>query len=171
MSEKTISQKQTRNRREQIIGFIHVGLFFAITTVLCSFILSYYSSNSRTLADKQFAIVKMERIRDFQSLQNKQLTMIDSICSMIGHFNPGVQASYKENDIRYYLNDIKTLYEKSDYDKRYKVFYLTADFYNMWFADKQELWTKKQNINDFSVNLEDCGIGFQKKQEALKITK
>jgi len=171
MNERKNNQtKQTKNRREYIVGFVHVSLFFVVTTIACCFILFYYSNNSNVFDNKKFAIDKMKRIQDFRSVQNEQAVIVDSIYSIIGNFNPTIQASYKENDIKHYLNGIKNLYEKSGYDRRYKIFYQTADFYNMWFADKQELWAKRRNIDDFKKNLEDCRIGFQKKQDELKNT-
>ena len=165
--KKTTPNKQTQNRREHIIGFVHVSLFFIVTTIACCFIFSYYSNNNRVHA-KERAIQKMNEIRKFRTIQNEQTVEIDSVFSIIENYNPTIQASYKENDIKIYLNNIKSFYEKSDYEKRYKVFYQTVNFYNMWFADKQELWSKRQNINDFKKNWDDCKAGIQKKQEQLK---
>jgi hypothetical protein len=113
----------------------------------------------------------MDRIRNFQSIQSDQMVVVDSIFGKIRDFNPSIQASYEENDIKYYLNDIKRLYEENSYDKRYKIFYQVSGFYNMWFADRKELWSKSRNIEGFKKNLEDCEIGLQKKKDELKNTK
>ena len=170
MSErKTKPTKQTKNRREQIYGFVHVSLFFVVTTVVCCFCLSYYSNKSD--ARKENAIKKMERIRSFQSVQSEQAAAVDSISSKIRNFNLTIQARYEEDDIKHHLNNIKDLYEKNDHDKRYKIFYQVADFYNMWFADKKELWSREQNIVEFKKNLEDCSIGLQKKKDESKNAK
>jgi len=165
------NKKSTRNRREQIIGFIYVSLMFIVTTVICCMCMFYYRSDDKSTARKEFAISKMERIRSFQDMQSEEMVIIDSIYSKIAAFNPGLNASYEENDIKYYLNDLKRIYEKNSYDGRYKIFQQTSGFYSKWFDDRKELWSKQQNIANFRKNLEQCEIGLQKKKEELKSTK
>jgi hypothetical protein len=164
-------KKQTKNQRERVIGFVYVSLLFLVTTVACCMCLLYYNSDDKNMARKGFAIAKMDRIRSFQNKQNDEMVIIDSIYNKIRVFNPGINASYEENDIKFYLNDIKNLYEKNSYDGRYKIFSQVSNFYGMWFDDKKELWSKQQNIITFRKNLEDCEIGLQKKKEELKDTK
>ena len=166
MSRKNQSG-QPSNRREQITGFVHVSLLFVFTTAVCCFILSSSSNSSSIFTRKEIAADKMERIRQFRSVQSEQAVIVEAVNSMISVFDPNVQASYIENDINYYLNNIRSLYEKSNYDSRFKIFYHTADFYNMWFADKRELWNRSVNISDFKKNLEDCLIGIQREQNEL----
>ncbi|MDR3266791.1 MAG: type VI secretion system transmembrane protein TssO [Tannerella sp.] len=169
MNEERI--KNTRNRKERISGFVYVSLLFLLATGLCCVCISYYSNSRKSVARKEFAIAKMERIHRFQSVQSNQMQTVDSIYNKIKSFNPEIQASYEEEDIKYYLNDIKNIYEKYDYDKRYKIFSQLSVFYNMWFADRKELWSKKQNIAGFKKNLEECEIGLQKKKDELKSKK
>ncbi|MCL1942213.1 MAG: type VI secretion system transmembrane protein TssO [Candidatus Azobacteroides sp.] len=164
-------EKQTRNRRECIIGSVYVTLLFVITTVVCCLCLFYYNSDEKTTARKEFTIAKMDRIRGFQDMQSDKMVVIDSIYNKIKVFDPGINAGYEENDIKFYLNDIKSIYDKNSYDDRYKIFDRISGFYRMWFDDKKELWSKQQNIVIFKKNLEDCEIGLQKKQEELKNTK
>ncbi|MDR3285868.1 MAG: type VI secretion system transmembrane protein TssO [Prevotellaceae bacterium] len=165
------NNKNTRNQRERTAGFIYVSLMFIAATLICCLCLSYYSGSNKEVSRKEFAIAKMERISRFQSMQDKQMIIVDSIFNKIRMFNPSVQASYEENDIKYYLNKIKRLYEENSYDKRYKIFFQVSDFYNMWFADRKELWSKNRNIEGFKKNLEACEIGLQKKKDELKNTK
>lgn len=159
--------KNTKNQRERITSFIYVCLLFLVTTVISCLCLVYYTNVSTTNVQKAFAIAKMERIYRFQSAQSEQAVIVDSIYNKIQQFDPGVKASYEESDIKYYLNDMKLLYEKNHYDGRYRIFIQVSDFYNSWFADKKELWSKQQNILTLSKNLENCGIGLQKKKEEL----
>lgn len=169
MSQNT--KKSTKNRREQTIGFVYVSLLFAITTAICCICLFYYSSDEKTTSRKEFAISKMDRIRSFQQIQNEEMLIIDSIYNKIKDFNPGINASYEENDIKYYLNDLKSIYEKNSHDGRYKIFYQVGSFYSMWFDDKKELWSKNQNIINFRKNLEQCELGLERKKDELKSTK
>lgn len=165
------NKKSTNNRREQTIGFIYVSLLFAVTTVISCVCLFYYSSDEKASARKEFAISKMDRIRSFQNKQSDEVIIVDSIYNKIRMFNPGINASYEENDIKYYLNDLKSIYEKNSHDGRYKIFYQVGSFYSMWFDDKKELWSKNQNITNFRKNLEQCELGLEKKKDELKSTK
>lgn len=163
-------KKHTKNKREKTIGLLYVLSFFLVATFACCWSLAYYS-DSKTSTRKEFVIAKMDRIRAFQEEQSRQLVIVDSIYNKIREFNPGVNASYEENDIKFYLDDIRKLYEENSYDGRYRIFNQVPNFYNMWFADKKELWSKQQNIDKFKKNLEDCQIGLQKKTDELKSTK
>jgi len=164
-------KKNTANRREQITGFVYVSLMFIFTVAICCVCMFYYRSDDKSNTRKEFAISKMDRIRSFQQIQNEEMVIIDSIYNKISQFNPGINASYEENDIKYYLNDLKRIYEKNSHDGRYKIFQQTSAFYSRWFDDRKELWSKQQNISNFRKNLEQCEIGLQKKKDELKDTK
>ncbi|MDR1348405.1 MAG: type VI secretion system transmembrane protein TssO [Prevotellaceae bacterium] len=160
--------KDTKNRRERFFGFLYVGMLFMATTVICCLCLVYYTDTGTPQMQKTFAISKMKRITTFQSAQNAQSVIVDSLYNKILNFNPGVKASYEEDEIKYYLNEFKNLYENNKLDNRYKIFLQISEFYGAWFYDKQELWSKQQNIVTLGKNLEDCGIGLQKKKDELK---
>lgn len=161
--------KNTKNKREKTVGFIYVSVSFLIVTIIGCLCLTHYNTNNNAATNKQFVMTKMDRIREFQHMQNKQEIIIDSIYNKIRKFDPGIHASYEEDDIKFYLNDIGTLYGEKSYDGRYKIFYQISTFYNAWFADKKELWSKQQNITRFKKNLEECQIGLQKKTDELKV--
>lgn len=163
--------KATRNKRERIIAFVYVCLFFTVTTTICCVLLSYYQSSGNIHSRKAFAISKMDRIRSYQTIQSKQLVVADSLYNQILDFNPGVNASYAESDIKFYLNDLKVLYNRNSHDARYKIFLQISDFYGMWFDDRKELWSKQKNIKTFKKNLEDCETGLRKKLDEFRNTK
>ena len=164
------NNKFTKNQREKIIDFVYVSLLFTVVTFICCSILFYYTDTMGS-TQKEFVIAKMDRVRQFQDIQNRQISIVDSIYNKIGVFNPGVNASYEENDIKYYLNDIKNIYENNSHDERYKIFNQVSNFYNMWFSDKKELWSKHQNIANFQKNLEECQIGLDRRREELNNTR
>ena len=163
-------EKVTKNNREKTTGFIYVSLLFLAGTFICCWCLFYYA-DTKSETRKEFVIAKMDRIRTFQNKQDDQMIIVDSIYNKIKDFNPGINASYEENDIKFYLIDIKKLYDDNSYDGRYKIFSQVSNFYDMWFADKKELWSKQQNIVRFGKNLEDCQIGLEKKKDELKNSK
>lgn len=167
----TTKERTTKNRREKVIAFVYVCLFFIITTTICCVLLVYYQSSGNIESQKTFAIAKMDRIRGYQAVQSRQLVVVDSLYNQIRDFNPEINASYEESDIKFYLNDIKNIYNRNAHDGRYKIFLQISNFYGMWFDDKKELWSKQKNIIAFKKNLEDCEIGLQKKLEELKSTK
>lgn len=165
-----IKEKVTKNRRERVIAFVYVCLFFIVTTTICCILLSYTQS-SDNLGRKTFAIAKMDRIRSYQAIQSKQFVVVDSLYHQIRDFNPGINASYEESDIKFYLNDLKSLYNRNSHDGRYKIFLQISNFYGMWFTDRKELWSKQTNIKTFKKNLEDCETGLHKRIDELKNTK
>ena len=112
--------------------------------------------------------MKMERIRNFQHIQERQTVAVDSLKNRIRSFNPGVVALYEESDIKYLINELKEVYEKAPSDNRYKMFFHAAVFYEAWFTDKKELWSKRENMTNFKKNLEECEIGLQNKKEDLR---
>ena len=162
--------KTTKNRREKTVGFVYVSVLFLIVTFVCCSILFRYT-DTKSSTQKKFVIAKMDRVRQFQDIQNDQMVIIEAMYSKIESFNPGINANYEENDIKFYLNDLKKIYDANGHDERYKIFQQVSGFYNMWFSDKKELWSKRQNIVSFQKNLEECQIGLDKKKEELKNTR
>lgn len=159
--------KNTKNRRERIIGFVYVSILFLVVTSVCCWCLFYYTDGNDETR-KEFVIAKMDRIREFQSMQAEQIVIVDSVYNRIKIFNLGVNASYEEDDIKFYLNDIKRVHNDNKYDARYKIFSQISGFYGMWLADRKELWSKQQNILKFQKNLEECRIGLEKKKSELR---
>ena len=162
--------RRSKNKREKTIALVYVSLIFFVVTFAACWSLFYYTDN-KAETRKEFVIAKMDRIREFQSVQNEQIVIVDSMYNKIREFDPKISASYEENDIKYYLTDIKRLYEDNNVDGRYKIFYQTSNFYNMWFADRKELWSKQQNMTQFKIKLEECQIGLDKKKNELKTVK
>lgn len=157
----------TMNQREKIIGFIYVFLLFAVATTICCLLLFYYNSDFRVFSQKDFVITKMDRIREYQDIQSNTYATVDSLYNKINRYNPGVNAIYEENDIKFMLNDLKNIYEKHPWDSRYKSFLHVSEFYSMWFVDKKDLWSKKDNIQRFKRNLEECEVGLTNKKNDL----
>lgn len=152
--------------RDKTSGLITVSVIFAI----CSFSILYtmlYDSNSNIFNYKDNVVIKTERQSSFRAVQTGVLNDCDSIFTRIERFDPGVNAIYEDNDIKFLINNIKLIYEKNMWDKRYKVFYHVGIFCDMWFADKKIAWSKKNNIVMLKKNLEECEIGLDKKNRKL----
>lgn len=109
----------------------------------------------------------MDQIREYQDAQSKASVMIDSLYNKIDHYNPGIQAVYEENDIKFMINSLRNIYEERAWDARYKSFLHMSEFYAMWFIDKKDLWGKHENIRKFRKNLEECEIGLLKNKNDL----
>ena len=161
-SSKTVSE------RERFIGFVYVLTLFIVITGACGFILFKYAGTRHIFSNKIMVIKKMERQKEFQNIQSVQIVSADTLFSRIEQFEPGVNASYEENDIKFLINDLAKQWERNSFDKRNKMFWHLASVYEMWFADKKELWSKKDNIIKFKKNLEECEVGLQKKEGELK---
>lgn len=157
----------TMNQKERIMGFFYVFILFLTITGICCFLFFYYSSDFKLFSQKQFVIQKMERVRQFQTDQASAIVIIDSLYNKIDRYDPAIHAVYEENDIRFMLNDLKAVYEKQAWDTRYKPFLHISEFYNMWFSDKKDLWSRRENVVKFRQNLEECEVGLNNKKTDL----
>lgn len=155
------------NKRERVIGFIYVSLLFMVACGLSLFFLFRHHQELLTIPEKALIIKKMERIHLFQDIQTRQAAICDSVFTKIVRYNPGINASYEENDIKFLINDIKIRYTDNIWDNRYKAFLHVSDLYELLLTDKKKTWTIGQNINNFRQNLEACEIGLEQKNEEL----
>lgn len=167
-TDKRNKEHKPVSERERYIGFIYVLLLFAGITVTCGYFVFRASGTDKIFTDKMLVIRKMERQKEFRILQSAQIVAADSLFSRINRFEPGINASYEENDIKILINDLAKQWEGNRWDKRNKVFWHLAAVYEMWFADKKELWSRRDNIAKFKRNLEECELGLQKKENELK---
>lgn len=164
---KTSSQKKNISDRERLIGYLYVMLLFLLVCVICGYSLVSQDNYNHLFAGKSVIVRKMERLKDFRRIQSENVAVVDSLFNRINEFSPGINASYEENDIRFLINDLSLLWEQNSRDQRYKVFMHLSAFYEIWLADKKELWSHQENLTTFRKNLEECEIGLQKKQEVL----
>lgn len=164
-NDKRVVSKNYVNQRERRIALVYVlTCFIVVTSITCFFFLRNNSS-SRIFGRKEKLVTRMERIESFNELQNMVALQCDTLYTGIKKFKPDVYASYEENDIRYELNDLKGIYLKNDWDRRYKMFEQISTLYDMWLTDRKELWCKKENLREFTLNLQDCEMGLQKAEE------
>lgn len=154
---------RTMNKREQLMGFIYILIFFLIVSIICCVLIFNYNSDFKRFNQKDFAITKMERIKDFQDKQNSKFIIADSLFNKIQKYNPGVKAIYEENEIKLMLNDLEDVYNKNSWDKRYKIFSQISKLYSTWFTEKRELWSKRENIAKFKKGIEDCQMGLNRR--------
>ena len=162
--------KTTTNEKEKVTGFIYVLLLFLVITTACCFLLFYYNSDFLIFTQKDFAISKMERIKEYQDIQSRNLVIVDSLFNKISKYQPMLNAVYEENDIEYLINELANIYEKHSWDIRYKSFLHLSQFYSMWFSDKKELWYTRDNIMRIRQNLEECEIGLNTKKNELLLS-
>lgn len=168
MSQDNIKRGQKPlSDKERNIGFIYVLILFTVIVVVCGYFMFSSENTANTLSNKSLVVRKMDRLREFQGVQSNNLLVVDTLYARISRFEPGVNALYEENDIKYMINELSRQWENNQWDKRHKVFWHIASLYEMWFADKKELWSKQDNIVKFKKNLEECELGLQKKESAL----
>ncbi|GAF05242.1 type VI secretion system transmembrane protein TssO [Saccharicrinis fermentans] len=168
MKKSKLKVKKHLNRYERFIGHTYVFLMFAAILGSCTYFLLKQNKDLDVFTKKMITIKKMKRIKDFQVIQNDMTQTCDSLYARINSFDPGVQASYEESDIKFLINDLRHIYSQNSWDRRLKLFEHIANFYDSWLIDKKELWSKKQNIITFKKNLEECEIGIDKKTEIIK---
>lgn len=158
---------KTIRRRDRLSGMAAVLVIFSLCTSLC---LYYFISTFDTdlSSYKDVIVKKSQRQQKFRDVLSSHKTTCDSLFLRIERFDPAINALFEENDIKFLINDLRGVYEQNEWDKRYKVFFHVAGFYEMWFADKKILRSKKDNIRKFSSNLEQCEMGLTMKEEELK---
>ncbi len=160
------------NQKERVMGFIYVLLFFLSVTTVCCLSLFLYNSSYAAVKQKDFSISKMKRIGEFRSDQRISAPTVDLLFNKISVFNPGINAVYEEDNIKFLINDLRTVYEKNALDTRYKAFQHVADFYYMWYTDRRTLWSLQTNIERFTRYLEECELGLaNKKDDFAKLKK
>lgn len=156
------------DKGEKRIGFAYVLILFLLSTICCCLLLFRYNTDYTVFSQKDFVIIKMNRIHQYQQVQNKEALIVDSLYKRIDSFQPGITALYEESDIKYLLNEMKNVYEQNAWDERYKILFHISNFYDTWFTDKKQLWSKQENVTKFKANLEQCEIGLQNKKDELR---
>lgn len=148
------------NLQERVGGFIYIMLLFCIGVGLCSWSLLSHNDTSSIFLHKSTFISKMGRQSEFRRIQERYVSVADSLFNRIGRYNTGINAIYEDNDIKYIINDLIQQYEKNTWDKRYQLFYNLGNIYEMWFTDKKILQSKKENVEFLRQNLEECESGY-----------
>ncbi|MGL4332433.1 MAG: type VI secretion system transmembrane protein TssO [Bacteroidales bacterium] len=162
-----MERKKNIRKRDKISAMIMVLLIFLGCSSICLYF--YFSFTQRVhYSYKEIIVKKAERQNRLVADQNSYQRICDSLYMRIDRFDPGVNASFEESDIKFLITDLKSMYERNSADIRYKVFYHTAQFYDMWFADKKILWSKQMNTLRFRKNLEQCEMGLTRKELELE---
>lgn len=162
-----MEHNDTMNQKEKNMGLAYVMLLFISITLACCLLLFLNNSDYNTYKQKDFIISKMERVKDFRDIQKQALPTVNMIHDKINGFDPGVNAVYEEDNIKYMIRELKNIYEKNPLDTRYKAFSHTADFYYMWFVDKKTLRSKEINVTQFKKDLQECELGLQSKRDDI----
>lgn len=164
-----ITTKKHVNRRERIGGFVYVLLFFCGGVSLAIWLIFSDNDVSRIFSRKDSVEIKMARQHKFRKAQEENAAVCDMLMAKIADYDPSVNALYEKNEIQYIINELRKHYENNNHDKRYLVFLHMGDFYQMWFNDRQHLWSLNSNLNYLRNNLEECELGLEKKKETMKI--
>ncbi|MCD8031655.1 MAG: type VI secretion system transmembrane protein TssO [Bacteroides sp.] len=168
---KNSTTKNYINRNERIGGMIYVFLLFALGTGLLAWLFVAGNNLNHIFSRKDSVQIKMERQQSFRRVQEQNVAVSDLLTARIAAYDPGVNAVYEKNDIQYIINEIRKLYEDNRHDKRYIMFLHISDFYQMWFSDRQYLWSLTANLEYLKRNLEDCELGLNRKKEERKNNK
>lgn len=165
---KKASTNKHINLKERVSGLIYVLLFFCVGVICSAWLLLRDSDLSGTFSRKDGVQLKMERRQSFRRAQAEGATVCDLLVKRISAYDAGVNASYEKNDIQYVINELRGWYEKNRHDKRYLTFLHMGDFYQLWFNDRQYLWSLKSNLDYLKSNLGECELGLEKRKEELR---
>ena len=162
------SRHKAVNRRERIGGFIYVLLFFIFGVGFGTWLLMSNNDLGRVFARKDLVEVKMRRQQEFRTAQEEGIKIGQLLVGKIAAYDPGVNALYEKSDIQLHIAELRRQYERNKADQRYFVFHQIGDFYQMWFNDRQYLWSLEQNLSSIKQNLEECELGLEAKKEELR---
>jgi hypothetical protein len=153
------------NQKEKVMGFFYVLILFLAIASVCCTLLFVYNSNYSELKQKDFIVSKVNRSSEYRDAQKQAEPAIDLLFEKIANYDPGVNAVYEEDNIKFLVDELRDIYEKRSLDTRYKSFMHVANFYYMWYADKKTLWTLTANIRQFTKDLEECELGLSSKKD------
>ena len=162
---KSDNKKTYVNRKERIGGLIYVLLLFVLGTGLCGWLLLSQSDIKSVFTHKDIVSSKMKRQQVFKREQTNSVATCDLTIKSIEAYDPSIKAVYEKNDIQFMINELHKKYELNRSDKRYMVYRHLGDFYQMWFNDRQYLWSLKSNVEYLKQNLADCELGLKVKKE------
>lgn len=152
-----------KERREQFLFFIAIFLF---TITLLSFGLFHDYGNGRTISKEDLA-EKLSQNLEFEDLVQDQRSNIDTTYRDVLKFDPGVQATFLENDIKNSLASIKANYQRRSSDPRYKTFLQISELYYDLFYNRRELKGNKGDFDTITKSLEDCKLSTRQLKQTL----
>lgn len=152
-----------KERREQFLFFIAIFLF---TIALLSFGLFHDYGNGRTISKEDLA-EKLSQNVDFEELVEDQQPNIDSTYKNVMRFDPNIQATFLENDIKNDLASIKSNYQRRSADPRYKTFLQISELYYNLFYNRRELKGNKGDFDTINKSLEDCKLTTRQLRQTL----
>ncbi len=156
------------SKEERKIQFIYLLVFWsALSVVFCYVCFSGYSRSE--IRSKELVIEKINSENELLKSQMAIAVHIDSLQKMLMLYQPSTSQVFLENNINYELEELKKIYEAKKADINYKIFNQLYVFNSMQFFDKKAIWNATNNIAFLKNNLQDCEIGFQKKQDNLNI--
>jgi hypothetical protein len=158
--------KKKVNRRERIGGAVYVLIFAIAGVFLSAWLLFSGSDVARLFSAKDAIEMKMHRQQSFNTRQEETAALCEMLTQKISEYDPGVNAVYEKSDIQYLINELRARYEENISDKRYLVFLHMSDFYQMWFNDRERLWSLTSNQIFLQGNLDECELGLEKKNGA-----
>jgi len=167
MKNSTPDTTKYVNRRERIGGLVYVIMFFIVGAGCCSWLLVSQSDIRQIFSRKGIVEVKMKRQQEFRDIQQRTVADCDIIEGAIRRYDPAVNAVYEKNDIQFMINELKRHHEANRLDKRYMAYLHMSDFYQLWFNDKQYLWSLRSNLTYIRRNLDECELGLERKQRDI----
>lgn len=163
----TSTNKKYVNRRERASGVICVVTIFVVgLCVVCGLLFSD-KDVSKVFKQKDTVNIKMKRQQNFKRIQDENTAVCDLVAKKIIHYDPSVNAVFEKDEIQYMINELRRKYGDNQSDRRYLVFQHMSSFYEMWFKDRQQVWSLSENVAYFKENLEECELGLVRKKETI----
>lgn len=150
------TKKNLFTTKEKALGIVYMLSLFLLVFGACSYLLFFSNPDFGSSSGKALALEQMKRINSFKEFQEERMEKIKALDDKVNSIDPGLNASYEKNEIRFVLGQFNDDYIQNKYDDRYRIFSLISKFYEYKLFDKERIWTSKKNIEQFVKDNEIC---------------
>lgn len=157
----TLSKKEKRYHFLYLVGM----LLIAVILLAMIFLPRYRSPFSE--ADL-ITVQTLEQKAKFEQYQKQSYAVIDSAFKRTNELPVEDISPVESRDIRDFINDIEVFSQNSTVnDPRRESFSQIAQFYKMFFTDKEAAANKSKNIKYFKEQFEECNDGYIRKRQEV----
>lgn len=157
----------TLSKKEKRYHFLYlVGMLLIAVILLAMIFLPRYRS---PFSDADLATIQtLEQKAKYEQHQKLSYAVLDSAFSRTNKLPAENISPVDSRDIRDFVNDIATFAENNTVnDPRREGFTQIAQFYKMFYTDKETAANKAKNLKFFQEQYEECNDGYVRKRQEI----
>jgi len=154
----TLSNKEKRHYFLYLLGLLSL-IVGVLSFIFLHQIDTPFSHNNLT------KIQTLQEQAKFNQQQTIAQPIVDSAFSKIHRYDVNQSNPIEEQEIKLSINDIANLFQNASITDPRKITYVKiANFYQMYYEDKNIISKKNENINILNDKIEECMIGYKDKR-------